>query len=1192
VVKRPGMIRTESTLQNLTQVQAWDGKDAWSLDPFQGRREAEHDTADDARVRALDADIEGPLVRWKEKGHRVSYLGTEDVDGTLAHKLRVDLKGGDTQFYWLDPDYFLEIRIQTIVHVRGTERVVEQDLGAYEQVDGVWIPFSIEAGAKGEPRTARITIEYAEANADVDDAIFRFPTAGTPIGREIHGVSVTRASATFRPGAEKTGGTAAAAPVFDAGTVSGLGARNIGAAVMSGRIAAVAGVKENGKTTLFVGAASGGVWKSSDGGTTFKPVFDKQPVQSIGAIAIDPSDSKKVWVGTGESWMRNSVSIGDGVYRSTDGGETWSNTGLPESEHVARIVVHPKNGDVVYACVPGKLWSDSTERGVYRTADGGKTWALVLKGGNASTGCSGLAMDPKNPEVLFAGMWDFRRKGWTFRSGGDGPRSPSGSGLYRSADGGRTWTELAGKASGLPPKPWGRVEVAAAPSDSKVVYALVESEHSALYRSSDGGATWEPRDNSQMMVWRPFYFGRLVVDPANAEHLFKAGGGLIVSEDGGKSFAGTSGGGHGDWHDVWIDPENSRHVVAGDDGGLWISIDGGSRWAKVNNLPVSQFYHVAVDSRDPYQVYGGLQDNSSWVGDSAYPGGVSNSRWEAFPNGDGFWTIPDPTDPDAVYAEAQGGFVGRIDRKTLASRDIQPKGGYKEKLRFNWNTPIFVSANPTQKGTIYIGSQFLFRSRDRGNSWERISPDLTTNDPAKQKQEESGGITVDNSAAEMHTTIYSISESPLDARLIWAGTDDGNLQLTRDAGRTWTNVVGNVPGLPKASWVSWVEAGRFEPGTAYAVFDRHTFGDMTPWVYRTADFGRTWARIVGPASGVRGYAHVVKEDAVQRNLLFVGTESGLWISIDAGKTWAEFKGGDFPSVAVRDLQVQTRDHDLVLATHGRGIWIVDDLTPLRSLTAETMTKEAAFLPSRPVQQRMPANGGWVEGDATFVGRNPASGVVVTYYQRTRHLFGPIELSIYDAEGKLIDSITASKRRGLNRAVWGMRVRPPRVPRAASVAFNSSTGPRVPPGTYTVKLTKGGRSIETKVEVGIDRRAPYSVDDRKAQFEAVMNVHALFGEMSDLVDRIDAARAEAAAKKLQARVDRLDAIKREIVATKEGGAITGEERIREHLDTVYGALNGWEGRPAAYQVERVEALRRELDDVKKELEAVERDDKRP
>ncbi len=1194
IIKRPGRIRSELTVQGLTQVQAWDGSDAWTLDPFQGRRDASKESADEARGRAREAVLEGPLVHWRELGHSIEYLGTEDVDGTEAHKLRVNLKDGDTEYYYLDPDYFLEIRIETVSRVRGTERITESDLGSYEQVAGVWFPFSVESGRKGAPRNVRITVERAEANVDAPDAIFKFPAAGTPITRAI----VAGPEAAAAPSAARSAPPAPASarpPVLDSGALSGIGARNIGSATMSGRVAAVAGRNEDGKTTLYVGSASGGVWKSLDGGTTFKPIFDKQPVQSIGEIAIDPSNPKTVWVGTGESWTRNSVSIGDGIYKSTDAGGTWKNMGLPESERIVRILVHPSNGSVVYACVPGKLWSDSLERGVYRTSDAGKTWSRVLSGSNASTGCSGLAMDPKNPDVLFAGMWDFRRKGWTFRSGGEGPKAPSGSGLFRTEDGGRTWSEVPAGQNGLPPKPWGRVEVAVAPSDAKRIYALVESADSALFVSEDGGKTWEARDKSQMMVWRPFYFARLVVDPTNPDRVFKGGGGLIVSEDGGRSFADTSGGGHGDWHDVWIDPDNPKHVVAGDDGGLWISFDGGSRWWKTNNLPISQFYHVSVNERDPYEVFGGLQDNSSFVGPSAHPGGISNAQWQNLYGGDGFWTIPDATDADAAYAESQGGYIGRVDRKSGSGRDIQPKAGYKEKLRFNWNTPI--AASPTQRGTIYLGSQFLFRSRDRGDNWERISPDLTTNDPEKQKQEESGGITVDNSAAEMHTTIFSISESPLDANVIWVGSDDGNVQLTRDGAKNWTNVVANVPGLPKASWVSWVEASRHDAATAYAAFDRHTFGDMTPWVYRTTDFGKTWTRIVSPEQGVRGYAHCVKEDSVSKSLLFVGTEFGLWISLDAGKTWARFQGGDFPSVAVRDIQVQAREGDLVLATHGRGIWIVDDLSPLRNLSSDVLAKDAAFLAGRPVQQRMPAGGGWVEGDATFVGRNPAGGAVITYYQRTRHLFGAIKLEVFDSTGRLVDTLPAGKRRGINRVVWTMQVKPPRVPRAAAVAFAASQGPRVPPGTYTVRLTKAGQSIETKLEVGLDRRAPYSVGDRNAQFEAVMKAHALFGEMSALVDKIDAARAAAVARQkalpesdpgragAQATIDKLDAIKKEIVATKEGGAITGEERLREHLDSVYGALNGWEGRPAQYQIERVETLRRELGEVAKEFDAV-------
>ncbi len=570
---------------------------------------------------------------------------------------------------------------------------------------------------------------------------------------------------------------------YDSATISGLGIRNIGSSAMSGRISALDAYVEDGKTVIFVGSASGGVWKSPDGGTTFEPKFDDQPVQSIGALAIDPSNHKTIWVGTGESWTRNSVSVGNGVYRSTDGGETWQHMGLPESERIAKIIVHPKDGNTVYVCAPGKLWSDSNERGLYKTTDGGAHWNKVLAGANLSTGCSDLEMDPTDSNVLFAALWDFRRQGWTFRSGGESESAFSGSALSRSSDGGKTWTELKPDANqGFPTKPYGRIALAIAPSDPKIIYAAIESQRSALFRSSDAGSTWEERDRSQFLVWRPFYFSNLVVDPKNAERVFKMNLGLIVSEDGGKSFSGTGGGSHADWHDLWINPANTKHLVGADDGGLWISTNGGSLWEKSDNLPISQFYHVSVDDQDPYQVYGGLQDNTSWVAPSHYPGGISSAQWEPFLGGDGFWMFADPTDPNYVYFESQGGSIVRANRKTLQQRDIQPKAGFKEKLRFNWNAPIHMS--PNERGTLYLGSQFLHRTRDQGQSWERISPDLTTNDISKQQQEKSGGITVDNSAAEMHTTIYSISESPKDGQVIWVGTDDGNVQVTRDGGKT------------------------------------------------------------------------------------------------------------------------------------------------------------------------------------------------------------------------------------------------------------------------------------------------------------------------------------------------------------------------------------------------------------------------
>ena len=990
-----------------------------------------------------------------------------------------------------------------------------------------------------------------------------------------------------------------AAPLIDSSTVSGLGARNIGSAAMSGRISALAGYRDpSGRITLFVGAASGGVWKSSDGGTTFKPVFDDQAVQSIGAITIDPANNQNVWVGTGETWTRNSVSIGDGIYKSTDGGETWSNVGLPNSERIAKIVVDPRSSDIVFACVPGKLWSDSAERGLYRTGDGGKSWTLVLKGANLSTGCASVAQQPGHPEVLLAGMWDFRRWGWAYRSGGEGPKAPSASGLWRSTDGGVTWKELAADpANGLPARPYGRIALAFAPSEPDTVYAFIESPDSGLFISHDGGLRWERGDKSQWMVWRPFYFANLIVDPQDAKRVYKTDGSLILSEDGGHSFTAIGGfvGMHGDVHDVFVDPGSPQHVYAGDDGGLWISYDGANRWWKSDNLPISQFYHVSLDNADPYHVYGGLQDNAAWVGDSAYPGGITSSRWENMYGGDGFWMYPDPSDPDYVYTEAQGGSAGRVNVHTHETRDIQPKLGAADlkrytKLRFNWNTPIALS--PHDPNMLYIGAQFLFRSSDHGQSWQRISPDLTTNDSNKQRQEQSGGVTVDNSVAEMHTTIFSISESPLAAGQIWVGTDDGNLQLTRDAGQHWQNVVGNVRGLPKNSWVNWVQASSYDAATAYAAFDRHTFGDMAPYVYVTHDYGRSWRALVTPqdAKGVRGYAHVIREDSVDRALLFLGTEFGLWISVDGGMRWAQFKGGHFPAVAVRDLAVQPRDGDLVLATHGRGIWIIDDITPLRHLTPELLAQDAAFVPARPVQQRIEANGGWVTGAAAFIGENPQNAAVINYYQRSRQLYGKLRIEVLDANGNVVDRLPASSRRGLNRAVWTMHRHAPHVPPAVQVAFAGTQGPRVPPGAYTVRMVKGDKAYQTKLEVGLDERVKWTVADRQAQYAAAVQVYDLFNDESALFARIAGLReAVVAAKKSRKSGDpllqrlndfdgKLDALRKQIVATTEGGAITGEERLREHTDQLYGAITSWDGPPTRYQLDNIGGLRSQLEET--------------
>jgi photosystem II stability/assembly factor-like uncharacterized protein len=982
---------------------------------------------------------------------------------------------------------------------------------------------------------------------------------------------------------------AAQTPVrYDAGTVSGLAARNIGSAQMSGRIAAVAAVNENGRLTIFAGSASGGVWKSVNGGSSFKPVFDDAAVQSIGAVAIDPRNPKTVWAGTGEGWVRNSASIGDGIYKSTDGGENWTNVGLKDSEHIAKILVDPTDSNTVYACALGHLWNDSAERGVYKTTDGGKTWRQVLKGANLSTGCAMLAMAPRQPKTIYASLWDFRRQAWTFRSGGPG------SGLFQSTDGGEHWTEFAPSgAKGFPEKPYGRIAVQVAQSNPQVVYAMVESKSSALFRSNDAGRNWERLDASQYMVWRPFYFGNLIVDPKDENKIFKVDLNLLLSVNGGKSFSTVSGSAHGDFHDVWIDPENSNRMLASDDGGLWRSLDGGTRWEHFTNLPVSQFYHVSVDMAEPYRVYGGLQDNSSWVGDSSYPGGVSNSRWENMFGGDGFWMWEDPSDPAYIYAEAQGGEIGRVNRVTHEVRAIKPYPRYGEKkLRFNWNTPIQMS--PNEKGTIYLGAQFLFRSRDHGQSWDRISPDLTSNDPEKQKQEESGGVTIDNSSAEMNTTIYSISESPKNGQVIWAGTDDGLVQVTHDGGKNWTNVTANVPGMQNGAWVSWVEASRFSESTAYATFDRHTFGDMQPHVFKTTDYGRTWTALPAAQSGARGYAHVIKEDTVDPDLLFLGTEFGLWISTDGGARWAQYKGARFPAVAVRDLVVHPRSNDLVLATHGRGIWVIDNIAPLRALTPQNMTADAAFLPAPRAVQWMETFAGWAEGDNSYTGPNRPGDALIPYYQRTRHIYGDLKIEILDADGKLVDTVASAKHRGVSVAGWSMHLKPPRVPPAASALFQAAIGPRVLPGTYTVRMTKDDKVYTSQLQVALDPRATYNEADRKAQFDLVNKLAGLLNHMSWAVDAIIGVRDEAQAragrlaesdplrKQAQQLAADVDQIRTRIVATKEGGMITGEERLREYLGGLYGDVNGYEGRPTNSQTERATALERELEDVIREF----------
>jgi photosystem II stability/assembly factor-like uncharacterized protein len=968
-------------------------------------------------------------------------------------------------------------------------------------------------------------------------------------------------------------------------TFGALQARALGPATMSGRIMAIDAVPGD-PLVLWVGAASGGVWKSKDGGTTFRSVFDEH-TQSIGALRIDPTDPEKVWVGTGESCTRNSVSIGDGVYKTTDGGDSWSRMGLEATERIAKIEIHPSETDTVFVCATGHLWNANAERGVYRTDDGGETWKKVLYVDD-DTGCSDLAMDPQEPRILYAGMWQFRRSPDFFTSGGPG------SGIYKSTDGGESWTRL---STGLPEVELGRIGIAVAPSRPTTVYALVEARGdkpekpaTAIYRSDDAGATWERMNDSFNVQVRPFYFAHVVVDPTDHNRVYKPGLTLTQSTDGGKSFTspftgGFGGGPHSDHHALWIDPRNPLRLFLGTDGGLHMSNNRGGTWVLARNLPIGQFYKISVDGQDPYRIFGGMQDNSSWVGPSESWGGVENKDWTNLSGGDGFATFADAREPRFIYTTIQGGVATRVNLESGESKDIKPfaKTG-EDELRFNWNTPFVLS--PNDPATIYIGAQFLLRSRDRGESWERISPDLTTNDPQRQRQKESGGISIDNSTAENNATLYTIAESPRNPEVIWVGTDDGNVQLTRDGGKTWSNLIQKIPDAPMGAWVSRIEASRTGEGTAYVLIDDHRRGDMRPHVWRTRDFGETWESLV--TEELEGYAWVLVEDPVNPDLLFLGTEWGLWISLDAGEQWARFEGGIPARVSVQDLVVHPREGDLIVGTHGRGIYILDDLTPIRALTAETMERDVALLPSRPSEQRVRSSiGSWFNGNDEFVGRNPSDDASIVYWLKKRHLFGDLKVEIYDATGEKIATVPGTKRVGINRVGWATRLKPPKVPPASSLLFGGFEGPRVAEGTYSIKLIKGKTTLDGTVELVADPRNPHSPEDRSLKQKTEMELYREIERLAFVGDSLVAIRdgAEGRAgdakgglrKRLDSLAESAEEFRTSFSATGDG-YIGGDEKLREKLGTLYGNVLGFEGRPSTTQLERMVQLVAQVDEV--------------
>ena len=962
-------------------------------------------------------------------------------------------------------------------------------------------------------------------------------------------------------------------------TFSLLGARHLGPGTMSGRITAIEGVAEDNKT-IYVGTAGGGIWKSTNAGASFKPIFDKY-CQSIGALAIDPKSSRTIYAGTGESNMRNSVSIGNGLYKSTDGGENWNKIGLDSTEHIAKIVIHPTNPDLIFVAAPGPLWSDSKHRGLYVSTDGGKTWTKSLYI-NEKAGCADVSIDPKNPNTIYATTWEFRRMPFAFNSGG------KGSGVYKSTDGGKTWKEL---SNGLPVKPFGRVALALAPSAPNNLIAIVEAKETGLYISDNGGESWKKQSATNNVVARPFYFSTLVIDPKDHKRVYRPAFNFAYSDDGGYSFSEASndaGWVHSDHHALWINPNYTNQMYLGTDGGVYISLDRGATWMFVQNLPVGQFYHVAIDSMDPYRIYGGLQDNGSWMAPVAAPGGVGNANWMSLYFGDGFWTVPDPTDPNICYAEYQGGNMGRIDLKTLKSVAIQPQQTAKEeKLRWNWNTPI--ATGILNKNYLYTGAQYLYRSKDQGRSWERISADLTTNDKAKLKQEESGGLSADNTSAENHCTIFTITESPIDANTIWVGTDDGNIQLSTDGGKSWTNVAKNyvAAGIPAQTWVSSIEPSRFDKNTVYVTFDNHMYGDHKTYLGKSTDMGKTWTLL--KSDEFTGFAHKIREDLKNKDLLFLGTEMGLFATLDGGANWFRMKN-DIPEYAlVRDIQIHPKTNDLVLGTHGRGIIIVEDITPMRELNQQIATNDVYIFPTKSMTLTtgkfgaggFPVNGGWHSG-------NPEAIQPVQYYLKDRLNSGDAKLDIYDAQGKLVQSIPATKRKGINKVYWNQRYTPPKVAEGgAKVDYSGFGAPQVAPGLYTAKLKLGDKTYDTPLNIVHDvSDRMFSEPDRIAQHKSSMELYNLHEQLYRLVDKIskeqewikgsDSTLKTAKSKKMMNDYHkRLEDLRATLLGTKQKSIFADEKKLREEISDLYGNLVYQEAQPTNLQLERIAFLQNEV-----------------
>ena len=957
---------------------------------------------------------------------------------------------------------------------------------------------------------------------------------------------------------------------FDTELLAGLEARSIGPAGMSGRVAAIDVVVDDPKV-MYVGAATGGVWRSDDAGATFRPIFDDQPVAAVGAVTIDQTAPDTVWVGTGEGNPRNSVSVGAGLFRTTDGGDSWELMGLEKTERIHRVILHPDDRNTIWVCAMGRAWGENPERGVYRSSDRGATWDQVLYL-DEKTGCADLVADPKNPETLMAAMWQYRRFPHFFRSGG-----PS-SGLYRTTDGGDTWTR-ATTLDGMPEGDLGRIGLAFAPSDPRIAYALVEAKESALLRSVNGGRTWRAVNTDPNVNPRPFYYSDIRVDPQIPDRVYRLQSSLDVSTDGGRSFQTLAGFGaiHPDHHELWIHPDNPEYLVNGNDGGIGISRDRGGSWTFVRNLPLAQYYHVRVDNDVPYNVYGGLQDNGSWRGPSAvwergFGGGIRNFHWTMVAFGDGFDTIPDPEDSTRGYAMSQGGNLSRWNVATGGGKAIRPDGPDDEDLRFNWNAGF--AQDPFDPSTIYYGSQFVHKSTDRGDSWSIISPDLTTDNEEWQLQDESGGLTFDVTAAENFTSILTIEPSPKERGVMWVGTDDGRVHVTRDGGANWESLEERAQGVPVNTWVPHITPSRHKADEAFVVFDNHRRSDWTPYAFRVSGYGETWTPLV-TSDDVSGYVLKVEQDPVDENLLFVGTEFGLYVSTDGGSDWFKWTHG-VPTVSVMDMALHPRDHDLVLGTHGRAIYILDDIAPLRGLSKETLDKPIHLFDIDPAQQYQPRSsaGELMPGSTEFRGENRAYGALITFSLNQDDLPHPdpdvererveakrlekaergedqvgddegsegaraamrrggrggppgmgggrggrggapnakqAKIEILDGED-VIRTWQANVHQGVNRVAWNLRTNSFKRPgRDEFAAFFGGGGPEARPGTYTVRVSYGQGddevTAEGTVEVLADPRIQISSADRDANWDAIQKAGALQEALAAAVSRIGELRSD-------------------------------------------------------------------------------------